>query len=304
MERLLIFLIFILPISALSGEIEGKIKSITSIIESCYFTNKRCAIVELKEKINNSPSCTKENSSFFVIELPKNDNHSEYVYQQLSMSTSLDYFVLKGKGECFADSGIEILETSEKIGMRLNPPIGNGFWRVTYPYNYKTHICYGNYFKPNSSKGNPACDTYALDFMPLDCKDKYNRVGKEGIHSVEDGTIVFAKEQGRYGNTVLINHGSGVYSRYAHLDSIEDRIEENLKVRAGTLLGKAGDTTSGSSIGKHLHFSMYKVENESYTNSFKPEPLGGITDFDIGIYSNKIVYVAGKNMQYVESCSP
>src|SRR5262249_5512666 len=66
------------------------------------------------------------------------------------------------------------------------------------------------------------------------------------------GKVMFADELGIYGNCVIIDHGMGVQSLYAHLSSFA--------VKAGDLvekdqeLGRSGMT--GLAAGDHLHFTM------------------------------------------------
>lgn len=55
-----------------------------------------------------------------------------------------------------------------------------------------------------------------------------------------------------YGNYIIVNHGSGVHSLYAHANSFTKQTGE--KVKQGELLGYAGST--GWSTGPHLHFEI------------------------------------------------
>lgn len=66
------------------------------------------------------------------------------------------------------------------------------------------------------------------------------------------GVVTFAGWQEKYGQTVMVNHGSGVLTRYAHLNAIYVRQEE--RVTQYTLIGASGDT--GNSDMPHLHFEM------------------------------------------------
>ena len=72
------------------------------------------------------------------------------------------------------------------------------------------------------------------------------------IVAVADGVVVFAEWGGGYGNLVIVEHGDGWRSYYAHLAEIV--VEAGQKVRQGELVGGAG--TTGYSTGPHLHFEL------------------------------------------------
>ena len=64
--------------------------------------------------------------------------------------------------------------------------------------------------------------------------------------------MLFADELGIYGNCVIVDHGMGVQSLYAHLSSIG--VEPGATVEKEQELGKSGMT--GLAGGDHLHFTM------------------------------------------------
>ena len=66
------------------------------------------------------------------------------------------------------------------------------------------------------------------------------------------GKVVFAEELGIYGNCVILDHGMGVQSLYAHLSTIEVAVGQD--VAKEQQLGRSGMT--GMAGGDHLHFTM------------------------------------------------
>jgi murein DD-endopeptidase MepM/ murein hydrolase activator NlpD len=70
------------------------------------------------------------------------------------------------------------------------------------------------------------------------------------IPAANDGTVVWAKYFGIYGNAVLIDHGYGLMSIYGHLSSIG--VKEGQKIARGDIIGRTGET--GLAGGDHLHF--------------------------------------------------
>lgn len=72
-----------------------------------------------------------------------------------------------------------------------------------------------------------------------------------GVFAAASGRVVFAAySRGGYGNLIVLRHGLGVTSWYAHLSHIGVRRGE--AVSAGALLGRVGAT--GNATGPHLHF--------------------------------------------------
>lgn len=72
------------------------------------------------------------------------------------------------------------------------------------------------------------------------------------IRAAQTGVIIFAGGMGGYGNTVIIDHGGGVSTLYAHMSVIG--VGENQTVQKGQTIGQVGST--GWSTGPHLHFEV------------------------------------------------
>jgi len=72
------------------------------------------------------------------------------------------------------------------------------------------------------------------------------------IVAANRGKVLFADELGIYGNCVIVDHGMGVQSLYAHLSSIE--VKAGQDVEKEQALGRSGMT--GLAGGDHLHFTM------------------------------------------------
>jgi murein DD-endopeptidase MepM/ murein hydrolase activator NlpD len=76
------------------------------------------------------------------------------------------------------------------------------------------------------------------------------------IHSTNRGRVVLAKDLFFTGNTVIVDHGLGIYSLYAHLSRID--VEVGSIVDRNQVLGLSGAT--GRVTGPHLHWGI-KVQN-------------------------------------------
>lgn len=84
------------------------------------------------------------------------------------------------------------------------------------------------------------------------------------IHPVQPGTVVFSGEQAGYGNVVVIDHGNGFRSRYAH--NSENTVRTGDAVETGTVIARVG--SSGRSTGPHVH-----VEIQFQGKTVPPETL-------------------------------
>jgi murein DD-endopeptidase MepM/ murein hydrolase activator NlpD len=75
------------------------------------------------------------------------------------------------------------------------------------------------------------------------------------VFATGDGIVASAgSNSGGFGNVVIIDHGNGLRSYYAHLSEI--CVSEGMNVKRGDKIGLSGDT--GSSTGPHLHYQINK----------------------------------------------
>ena len=86
------------------------------------------------------------------------------------------------------------------------------------------------------------------------------------IYATGDGVVESVKfELFGYGNQVVIDHGFGYKTRYAHLKSVG--VGEGMKVKRGECIGLSGN--SGRSSGPHLHYEvLYKGNHVNPANYF------------------------------------
>jgi murein DD-endopeptidase MepM/ murein hydrolase activator NlpD len=79
-----------------------------------------------------------------------------------------------------------------------------------------------------------------------------SRVARAPVESANSGNVVFAGPLGIYGNCVVVDHGFGLQSIYAHLSEIT--VKPGDTVKRDQIVGRTGAT--GLAAGDHLHFSM------------------------------------------------
>jgi len=91
--------------------------------------------------------------------------------------------------------------------------------------------------------GEPRSPHSGIDFR--------SPAGRE-VRSPAPGTITFSGDLYFTGKTIVVDHGEGLYTLYAHLETM--RKLEGASVRAGDILGTVGST--GRATGPHLHWGV------------------------------------------------
>ncbi len=86
------------------------------------------------------------------------------------------------------------------------------------------------------------------------------------IWAARGGTVTYAGAMGGYGNLVLLDHGGGVSTAYAHQSAI--MVSVGASVSAGQQIGQVGST--GNSTGPHLHFETRIGGNPQDPRSYLP----------------------------------
>ena len=83
------------------------------------------------------------------------------------------------------------------------------------------------------------------------------------IYAAKAGTVIVSQYSSSYGNYVVVSHGSGNTTLYAHMSS--RKVSVGQYVNQGDVLGITGST--GNSTGPHLHFEI--TENGTRINPLK-----------------------------------
>ena len=82
----------------------------------------------------------------------------------------------------------------------------------------------------------------------MDIADPYGT----DVVATGDGLVIEAEPDAGYGRSILIDHGDGITTRYAHLSRIFVVVGE--QVKQGEIIGAIG--TSGRTTGPHLHYEV------------------------------------------------
>jgi murein DD-endopeptidase MepM/ murein hydrolase activator NlpD len=115
----------------------------------------------------------------------------------------------------------------------------NGPFRVPLDGDFKG----SNFGKRRVLNGHPGTPHGGMDFpAPTGTP----------VHAAQSGRVVLAEELYFSGNTVIVDHGLGIYTFYCHFSKIDAKVGED--VVAGTVLGEVGAT--GRVTGPHLHWGL------------------------------------------------
>lgn len=77
-----------------------------------------------------------------------------------------------------------------------------------------------------------------------------------GVIAAADGVVLLAEFDKQYGNYVILDHGNGLSTLYAHM--VKPLVEVGAEVTAGQFIGSVGQT--GQATGPHLHFEIRESE--------------------------------------------
>lgn len=209
--------------------------------------------------------------------LPKNDDSAieerVYVSDPTHDNSESDDSPADMPHDTSAEDAEEIEEADGEGGSSeaLELPFAEGeVWAMTRGYNTDSHRDYGyNWYD----------DSYALDFALAGC-DSW----RKSAMPIRSGTVeTVGYDEDGYGHYVLVDHGNGYKSRYAHFD--ETAVSTGQSVTQHTTLGYVGNSgnVTGSACpdhpGTHLHVAYYK-DGEAEL----PEPMSGHVDFTAGCW--------------------
>ncbi len=168
--------------------------------------------------------------------------------QLLELSNEMEEFI-KNNGSSSSDPDEEEVseesvsgetDTDTEVEKPSNPakgmifPIKIAGAYISSPYGMRTHPITGEY------KMHSGVDITA------------GGINNEPIYASQAGEVIFAGTKGGYGNYIIVDHGKGITTCYAHCNSIGVTVGQ--QVKQGQVIGKVGST--GASTGPHLHFEV------------------------------------------------
>ncbi len=196
-------------------------------------------------------------------ELDSQRKEANALIQSLAANENETEAAIDGLEEEEAAIQAEIQRLSRKLaqeqaaqGQSSNAALGGYIWPVSSHYITST---FGGRASPG---GIGSTNHKGIDI---------GRVGYTSeIHAAKAGTVIVSQYSSSYGNYVVVSHGSGNTTLYAHMSS--RKVTAGQYVNQGDVLGITGST--GNSTGPHLHFEI--SENGSRIN-----PLNYLTGYTL-----------------------
>lgn len=210
---------------------------LTKRIEEFNINREQLAFVRKEAENEKSTLQTeKQNKEMFLKELSSEQQKQRTLEDELSKSMeSLQYLINKLR---VANTNIQT-NRDVKEGQHY---FDNNKKKVPWPMEGKVISKFGTVRHP---KYNTKTLNNGIDVS-----------GKKGdpVYAVYDGDVIYVDKFLGYGNVVMLDHGNGYYTLYAHLH--EMNVILNQPVMAGETIGTCGDT--GSLSGPILHFEIRK----------------------------------------------
>lgn len=197
-----------------------------------YFNNLKSNEEKIKEKLIIAKQ-TADNAKFEAEEDKKAADAMQYKAEKELDRLNLQMMILSSEANAMNTRLITLCEVFpfEDKGEPIIWPLYE-FKRISSPFGYRIHPILGR----------------RMLHTGMDLSSD----GGTPIHAVKDGIVIIAAPSGSYGNLVMINHGGGLVTGYAHASAIYVSVGQ--EVKQGDIVAAVGST--GRSTGNHLHFEV------------------------------------------------
>lgn len=127
---------------------------------------------------------------------------------------------------------------------RIANPYTGGKLAMPIKDNYRVSSNFGTRVHPVTGKKHTHT---GIDFAAPQGTD---------IFAAEDGVVIVSQTYGSYGEAIVIDHGNGLWTLYAHIRKGGRMVSKGDEVERGDKIAEVGST--GNSTGPHLHFEVRK----------------------------------------------
>ncbi len=253
-----------------------KLTLVKNKLEKIEFTRKDKTFTA--EKITRTPEIVQTykestiNSSLFVDGLKSGIDQRLLIEMANVFGWDIDFALDIRKGDSFSILYEEKFLDGEKIGLGnilAAQFINNGRQYQAIRYETPTST---SYYTPDGLAMRKAFIRTPVEFTRISSKFNPNRIhplfktsrphrgvdyaapSGTPVKSAGDGKVKFAGKQNGYGNVVIIDHGKGYTTLYAHLRSFAKSTRKGARVKQGKTIAYVGQT--GWATGPHLHYEF------------------------------------------------
>ena len=238
-----------------------------------YVKNATTALIILEGKDISEPKLTfdKHNINFFPFPREKNKYYAlipvsyykdikkyriiiSYIKDQKKIFKGLSINVIDGK---YKSEVINVSKNKVTLSEKNKKRVQKEYSEAMKIYNNISPQLYlnGKFIYPINSKITSDFGTKRIYNGSLKSyhsgTDFRARIGTK-IKAVNNGIVVLSENRFYAGNSIIIDHGQGIYSCYYHLSKLNFKVGE--KVKKGDIIALSGDT--GRITGPHLHFAF------------------------------------------------
>ena len=144
-------------------------------------------------------------------------------------------------------ANVDTTDTNEEIELMEHNEV-DLYWVVPFTKNVTTHF-EPNRTHPITGKVQPH---NGIDISAP-------KILNQPVVSAKAGKVIFSGTKKRYGNVVIVDHGNGFETRYAHLNFMS--VTEGMEVEGGEVIGEVG--TTGETTSPLLHFET-RIDGKPY----------------------------------------
>lgn len=281
--------------NAIIKDLEGQIKELNSLLEQ--LSAKKTENEESKLKIEADRADVQSKKAVLDKDLASLEQQKNKIQSNLKKqgdliekySNSIEYGEKqKAKEEKkLANWSAQMDSVASNTGSVGNGVINNGTVNHNFRVSSKGFICpiqdssvyYSATFAQHSSRGTASVDLCAPARRYV-YGNYYSTTNGAKIYAVASGTVTVSTFYSISGNTIMIDHGNGISTLYAHCKTVY--VSAGQKVVQGQVIGLVGNTgsavyprpsTSNPVAGSHLHFETRLNGNRVNPEHYLPSPL-------------------------------
>ncbi len=240
---------FITRFELLSSFVKGDLRVLRTLQkQQDLIAKKRAEIADKKDELES------QKNAYARLQIQNKQQQSRQLAAIQNKQQELS--ILQNNRKALEDALDELEQTSKELEAQIR----------NYQNQNQIALGTGKYIWPVQGR---ITSYFGYRYHPILRKRRYHSgldISKpqgEPILAADSGVIVFAGRNGGYGKMIVVDHGAGISTVYAHCSLLQ--VDQGQTVTKGQTIGQVGST--GLSTGPHLHFEVRK-------NGVPQDPIG------------------------------